>query len=231
MVRTLVFHTNNVGSIPTGLKMLSIKRPLYPLTTILPIKKNFTSKHIDSNFILSLHKITTPTVITPLRYSFRFTSLVPPLPKAFDSLPPIQSNNSPLPKRLLIKRSYLVLSWINYITILGTQKRKHFKPNIAVLPSDTRVYTLAKAPMAHKTNSKEQFLVKFYNFKFSFELASNPKAAARTVQQGAYVMHLTKQLFPVFETNLLTLKYYEVRYPVGIRSTLSSRRPISAIKP
>jgi hypothetical protein len=76
------------------------------------------------------------------------------------------------------------------------------------------MYTLTKAPMAHKTNSKEQFLFKFYNFKFSFALKTNLDLAPSTVAQGAHSLAITKSLFPVFETNMLFLKNYEVSYPV-----------------
>ena len=68
--------------------------------------------------------------------------------------------------------------------------------------------------MAHKTNSKEQLLFKFYNFKFSFELRPYTGAGAHTPRQGAYIFILTRDFFPTFETNLLSLKYYEVSYPI-----------------
>lgn len=68
--------------------------------------------------------------------------------------------------------------------------------------------------MAHKTNSKEQFLFKYYNFKFSIELKLPLQSAPSTINQGAYSMVLTKELFPVFETNLLFLKYYNVSYSI-----------------
>ena len=68
--------------------------------------------------------------------------------------------------------------------------------------------------MAHKTNSKEQFLFKFYNFKFSFELRVSQRSLSSTYFQGAYILMLTRDLFPTFETNILFLKYYEVSYPI-----------------
>ena len=76
--------------------------------------------------------------------------------------------------------------------------------------------------MAHKTNSKEQFLIKFYNFKFSFELRPYSSATPQTSFQGAYTFMLTRRLFPTFETNLLSLKYYEVSYPIRVKHMLSS---------
>jgi ribosomal protein S10 len=90
--------------------------------------------------------------------------------------------------------------------------RKH--PRIAILPPTKSMYTLTKAPMAHKTNSKEQFLFKFYNFKFSFNLKTDSELAPTSLAQGAHSLAITKKLFPVFETNMLFLKNYEISYPV-----------------
>ena len=148
-----------------------------------------------------------------IRYSFRFTSLIAPTTKYLTFDEPSYSSDR-LPKRLLLKKSYILLSWVSYLSKLGFQKSKHFNPNIAILPSRHKKYTLTKAPMAHKTNSKEQFLFKFYNFKFSFELRLSQRSLSSTYFQGAYILMLTRELFPTFETNILFLKYYEVSYPI-----------------
>lgn len=87
-------------------------------------------------------------------------------------------------------------------------------PCLTILPSKQRVYTLQKAPMAHKTNSKEQFLFKTYNFSFSFKAPASKLRTFTTHRACAHGLMLTKRLFPVFETNLLFLKYYCVSYPV-----------------
>lgn len=173
--------------------------------------------HLNLATYRSLKPFSAPRVV---RYSFRFTSLVPPLTvSSVNTTDPIALHKAP--KRMLLKRSYLVLSWVSYLTNLGTQRHEHFKPNIAILPAKRSLYTLTKAPMAHKTNSKEQFMFKFYNFKFSFEILANSSAVASNISQGAYVLHLTRKLFPIFETNLLSLKYYEVSYPICITNFLS----------
>ena len=155
--------------------------------------------------------ITSPKEV--IRYSFRFTSLIAPTTKYLTFDDP-SSLSDHLPKRLLLKKSYILLSWVSYLSKLGFQKRKHFNPNIAILPPRQKKYTLTKAPMAHKTNSKEQFFFKFYNFKFSFELRPYTRSLTHTPFQGAYIFVLTRNLFPTFETNLLSLKYYEVSYPI-----------------
>ena len=74
------------------------------------------------------------------------------------------------------------MSWINYLseksnhsTNRYTQKKtdqekndiEHKASHISILPSKRSLYTFQKAPMAHKTNSKEQFMFKFYFFKFT----------------------------------------------------------------
>ena len=199
MVRTLVFHINNVGSIPTSLSIANLNH-------------------------LNFHSLTNPVnpySTNTIRYSFRFTSIVAP-----STIAPSLLKDNPhswvLPKRTLVKRSYAVLSWMYYLTRLGAQSETKFKPSVAILPARKTMYTLTKAPMAHKTNSKEQFLFKFYNFKFSFNLKPRPIYVPTTVQQGAHVMALTRRLFPVFETNLLFLKYYEISYPVRVTSFLRS---------
>lgn len=68
--------------------------------------------------------------------------------------------------------------------------------------------------MAHKTRSKEQFVFKFYHFAITFK-ELQPMSVNSLILSNrtlAYALILTRQLFPVFETNLLYLKYYRVRY-------------------
>ena len=191
MVRTLVFHTNNVGSIPTSLSIPFLWQ-LDTSTTRLAQIRNQRSR---------------------MGYTFRFVSLISPStnPEQYKSSSPVYA---PLPKRLLVKKSYLILSWLHYMTSSSTGKISDSRPRLAILPSRKTTYTLTKAPMAHKTNSKEQYLFKFYNFKFSFNLPIQPEAVPSDLSQGAYSTTLARRLFPVFETNLLFLKYYRITYPV-----------------
>ena len=148
-----------------------------------------------------------------IRYSFRFVSLIAPHTPYFT-----ESENSltlpPKTRRPLLKRSYLLASWLLYLSSVPNSKMDKAIPKIAILPCKQRVYTLTKAPMAHKTNSKEQFLFKFYNFKFSIDLSLPPRLVPNSINQGAHSLTITRKLFPVFETNLLFLKYYQISYPV-----------------
>ena len=199
MVRTLVFHTNNVGSIPTGLNMLS----------------NWLFYKTDATL--------TPRATTPkiLRYSLRFASLVSPWGGEFSSKFSQTDTRVPKSRRVAFKKSYLVASWLKYLTFQKFGLSTNKSPSIAILPSKSRCFTLTKAPMAHKTNSKEQFMFNFYNFKFSASLAVTQDVLPKSVAQGGHVLQITKKLFPVFETNLLFLKYYRVSYPIKDRQFFS----------
>ena len=196
MVRTLVFHTNNVGSIPSSL-------------SISNLLNNHSLTFANSDYCLRTKKYY-------VRYAFRFTSLVAPTTNVDLTLHQ-QNTYFTLPKRMLVRKSYLVLSWLHYLSLKGessTKKDKLSSPRIAILPAKTHMTTVTKAPMAHKTNSKEQFLFKVYNFCFSFKFPVSLNRQSMSVNQGAYILHLTKRLFPVFETNLLFLKYYRISYPI-----------------
>lgn len=156
-----------------------------------------------------------------LRFEFRFVSLIAP------SLPALHGHREDIVggvsgghnKRALLKKSYLLLSWFHYLSLNSSSKHPLFTNKapkvfkLAVLPSKQNVYTLQKAPMAHKSSSQEQFLFKLYNFKFSVTLALTPALTPSSSSQAAYVLKLTKQIFPFFETNLLFLKYYRITYP------------------
>lgn len=206
MVRTLVFHTNNVGSIPTGLNIHNVRL-------------DNTALHYFNNSKLK----TSQRGCGAIRYSFRFASIIAPSTSL--SFGPSHSNPyAPLPKRLLLKRSYLILSWMYYLSLSGTlaKETSNLKPRFSVLPSRRSRYTLTKAPMAHKTRSKEQFLFQFYYFKFSFKAPIAHKVAPGSPLEGANALEMTRQLFPIFETNMLFLKMYDISYPVRVKNFLTS---------
>jgi len=119
------------------------------------------------------------------------------------------------------KKSYLIATWLRYLTFQKFGSLNAKSTSIAILPSKTRCFTLTKAPMAHKTNSKEQFMFNFYNFKFSTTLIIADESIPSTVSQGGHLFYITKKLFPVFETNLLFLKYYKISYPIKDRHFFS----------
>jgi hypothetical protein len=97
-------------------------------------------------------------------------------------------------KRILVKQSYILLMWLNYIaTISGMTSKSSIKkkktcPSFFVYPFRNYKTTIIKAPMAHKTHSQEQFMIRFYKFSITFYTNtptsySGPKEVLPKVQQ------------------------------------------------
>ena len=154
----------------------------------------------------------------PVRYEFRFCSLI--APSSLSVSPITNSSNYKVgrARRVLFKKSFLVSSWIYYLA-----RKDHYQSisidkvssiKLAILPARQQMYTLTKAPMAHKTNSKEQFLFKYYNFKFSANLKIEDYLASSSLKQGALVGKRVAEEFPSFSTNILFIKYARIYYPV-----------------
>ena len=152
--------------------------------------------------------------------TFRFTSLIRIMPPASLSscLQNITLHRSHIlsSRWLVTKRSHLVLYWLRYLTVKSYHAAPKYRVAVTMLPSTRSFYTVTKAPMAHKTNSKEQLIFKFFHFAIRFKVDTFAVAASymTSVSALAYSLALTQQLFPIFETNVLYLKYYSVYYPL-----------------
>lgn len=110
-------------------------------------------------------------------------------------------------RKLHLKQSYLLLTWFYYLTFIqNPQKVKSL--NLFVQPLKPQKYTILKAPMAHKTWSKEQIQFKFYKFKISFKSFLMENNRLRSCDEALLFILLSKRFFPVFETNLLFMKNY-----------------------
>jgi hypothetical protein len=70
-------------------------------------------------------------------------------------------------KKLLMKKSYLLSTWLYYLK-LNEKKNLNRLVKITILPVRYKLYTFQKAPMAHKTNSQEHFKFKFFHFNLVF---------------------------------------------------------------
>lgn len=142
------------------------------------------------------------------RYSFMFTSLIAPqLITDFRSRTPLKTSSS----KISVKKSYLMLTWLYYLTFTVNKKEKVKVIKFAFLPSTRKTYTLTKAPMAHKTFSKEQFAFKFYKFKVSIRATFEDPFQLTSVDQATTSLLIAKNSFPVFETNMMFLKFYKIQ--------------------
>lgn len=138
-----------------------------------------------------------------VKFSFTFIALFPPFIVNNLKLSTRFTLNK---KKILIKQSYMLLTWFYYLSFTTGSLEKKGQIRITTLPSILRKFTGTRAPMAHKTNSKEQFQLKYYKFKVKFNTDIIDDNFINSVDAGVLCVFITKKLFPVFETNLIFLK-------------------------
>ena len=156
--------------------------------------------------------LTRPTTVQPqlMRYQLYFTSLVPPLFLPDTRLGQLRDDFR-LPKKVKLKQSYLQLAWFLYMS--HVQIRRTRSASLLILPCKRKLYTLTKAPMAHKTNSKEQFNFKFYYFRTTLVGTLKSAKCSDSVDKSLFMLLIYKKIFPVFDTNLLYLRGCSVTAP------------------
>lgn len=173
--------------------------------------------HLNFNLISTYSKnfeIKQPLQAEPYSvvYNFTFVSLIAPY--LLNDLRLSNISNAPSTpgkSTILIKQSYLLFTWFYYLkTSVMKTKTKNKVIKFAFLPIRRKSYTLTKAPIAHKTNSKEQFVFKFYKFKASVHTYYTVSNRLISVDQGLEALIMTKRTFPFFETNVLLLKTAKV---------------------
>ena len=150
---------------------------------------------------------------TAVFYKFRFVSLVAPYLLPSLRLTTISNSPSTVGKStILLKQSYLLMTWFYYLKYSSTLSRGSAQNGIkfTFLPVKRKKYTLTKAPMAHKTNSKEQLMFQFYSFYVQFKTRLKALTPISSFNHSLLAMFLIRNTFPVFETNLLLLKHSSV---------------------
>ena len=103
------------------------------------------------------------------------------------------------------------MTWFNYLTFINI-KNNNNNVLIFVKPIKKKIFTLTKAPIAHKTNSKEQFKFSYYSFTISFksifdEIKLN-EIHKNSMLSNFLFINATKKNITCFETNLLFIKKY-----------------------
>ena len=174
-------------------------------------QKSFrTDSNSYSPYSEGASSLTYPTVVI---YKFRFTSLIAPYLLTNLRLDDITlTPSTALKSTMLLKQSYLLFTWFYYLKESRNISKSSSKGVIkfTFLPTRHKNYTLTKAPMAHKTNSKEQFTFRFFNFNVSIKTRLNQASTASSFDQTLLTLFVIKESFPFFETNLLFLKTYTV---------------------
>lgn len=142
-------------------------------------------------------------------YNFYFISLITPYLTTNLRLITQFSFNE---KKALMKQSYILLTWFYYLSFLETPRDLKNKLKIFILPTSRKIFTLTKAPMAHKNWSKEQYKFQFYKFKISFTSFLKNEHTLPSVNSGIFFILLSKKFFPHLETNLFFLKSYKILF-------------------
>lgn len=189
MVRTSDFQFENVGSNPSS-----------------PIIKKF---NLNNRYFLynDSKKITFNS--KKITFNFYFTSLISPF--LLNNLRFI-NNDQTYKKKILVKQSYILLSWFYYLTFLNQKINTKNNLKFLVLPVSKKIFTLTKAPIAHKNWSKEQYKFQFFKFKITFNVFLKENNNLDSANKSILFILLTKKKFPQFETNLFFLKNINLIY-------------------
>jgi len=151
---------------------------------------------------------------TTFEYKILFVSAIPPHYTSSLNVFALNSwqDDSKLPNKYFIKNSYLILAWFYQLQLITTDKKSLQNVNnkkiikFSILPSKRTHYTLIKAPMAHKKNSKEQFEFKFYFIVASFKGLTDSNKVVTSCDAAASLLLLIRRAFPTISTNVLFLK-------------------------
>jgi hypothetical protein len=228
MVRTLDFHSNNVGSIPASLIMLSLKAR----KMVGHPRDNYTShkkyKHLFPNIRPTNHQY--------IHYTLNFRSIIPITQHFNLPLFTLLNLKGGLAKstNIVIKQSYLLLTWlfvfkkhnqVRYAPDTRPNARVRagvYMPSVFIKPIRRSRFTIVKAPMAHKTFSQEQYLFQSHTLVTSFKLLVNPRVreSYTSANNTLYLLLLLKSERFFFETNLFFLQRMTISIPVQDRNLL-----------
>ena len=172
-----------------------------------------------TDFIFYRNQLTESNELKPsVTYRFTFVSLISPfLLKDLRLLTVTSSPTTFKKSTALMKQSYLLFTWFYYLKESKVQNGLKTSASIkfAFLPVRRTMYTLTKAPMAHKTNSKEQFVFRFFKFSTSIKTRYTYMNNPKTLNNGLLALLLAQRSFPIFETNVLLIKRYSILLSVS----------------
>lgn len=190
MVRTLGFHSKNVGSIPAN-------------PNILMIPQNNKQNTNKIKYRLTFVSLINPFLIKNINYD-SYTKKLPFENKA---------------NRIYVKQSYMILTWFYYLSFLQKDNlsKNSFKNKINIFVSKTtrRKLTVTKAPIAHKNWSKEQYQFSFFTFKISTHFVlkrafSSKSQSLNSADAALFFLILTKKNLLAPETNIFSMKNYRI---------------------
>ena len=116
--------------------------------------------------------------------------------------------------KILIKQSYLLVIWMHYLSKKKNDETTGKLPSFFIYPYSQSKFTHIKAPIAHKTFSQEQFMIRYYNISVSFK-PSNEERKNKTlssVNKALYAANFIRSNLPFLGTNMLFLKKINYMY-------------------
>jgi hypothetical protein len=152
---------------------------------------NNKNKQIKKNITFNFSFISTlpPFIVNNVRFSF---------------------NSNSDNKKLLLKQSYILLTWFFYLTFIQQNLNNKNLLKFFVMPLIIKKFTLTKAPMAHKNWSKEQYKLQFYKIKITFNVLLKENNDLNSFNKTLLFFFLTKKTLPQLETNLFFLKNFNL---------------------
>ena len=119
-------------------------------------------------------------------------------------------------KKILVKQSYILLVWMYYLTnnTISSYKSDTDQytlasessiPSFFVYPTRNYKTTIQKAPMAHKTFSQEQYMIRFYYLSITFTPLRHTEVGfyfTNSVCKSLYYFLFLVKGMPVFSTNM-----------------------------
>jgi hypothetical protein len=131
----------------------------------------------------------------------------------------------------------MLLVWLYYLTrrasslkggvTLNSQTDTSTKiPKFFIYPKKNYKVTVQKAPMAHKTFSQEQYMIRCYVMSISFltPISNGSIYPVTDINSSVYYALVTLNSLPYFSTNLLWLKKYSLTYLSNDTNFFSYRR-------
>lgn len=164
------------------------------------------SKRVQNSSTKIQHTIKFGSIFAP--DSLRGVNLLFRSSSAYNSL----LTNKPS-RKILVKQSYIFMVWVNYLCSQNSEYSSTGKnPAFFVYPKRNYKTTIMKAPMAHKTYSQEQFMIRFYNFSITFhsDCSVRNNEALNSISRSGYFAHFLKKAVPFIGTNMLFISKYSL---------------------
>lgn len=115
-------------------------------------------------------------------------------------------------EKIYVKQSYMLLTWFYYLNLnlKNTNDNLLKSVKLVMIPKKIKKFTLTKAPIAHKTNSKEQISIIFFSYKIFYRFYNynffEMYKFFNSLNEVLLSILITKNTIALTETNLLFLK-------------------------